>query len=267
MKKKPSALKSINRWYARALKEGRLTNPPLFWRNYDQDYPELRQLEAAYPAIRAECLELLKRHESIPGIETLGGNYTAGGIHTIQWKSFLLKLGSFVNENCQLCPRTTEALEGIPEVYLAFFSILSPRQYIKPHFGYYKGFLRYHLGVLIPENNASDTCWLRINDDPETNSNRCHERISEGKKYYWHDGEGVIFDDSLLHDACNESDDIRVVLWVDLRRPLPRLLDWIHRIVLWAVFKHPYFRRQRLAATLPLSAKAVNQRRGMSSAA
>ena len=157
MKKKPSALKSVNRWYARALKEGRLTNPPLFWRKYDQLYPELRQLEAAYPAIRAECLELLKRHESIPGIETLGGNYTAGGIHTIQWKSFLLKLGSFVNENCQLCPRTTEALKGIPEVYLAFFSILSPRQYIKPHFGYYKGFLRYHLGVLSSQRTTPQT--------------------------------------------------------------------------------------------------------------
>lgn len=204
-------------------------------------------------------MELLRLHQSIPGIETLGGNYTAGGIHTIQWKSFLLKLGSFVDENCQLCPRTTEALAGIPEAYLAFFSILAPQQYIKPHFGYYRGFLRYHLGVLIPENNVEDTCWLRINDDPEVNTNRSHERIGEGQKYYWRNGEGVVFDDSLLHDACNDSDDIRVVLWIDLRRPMPRLLDWLHRFLLWAVFKHPYFRRLRLAATLPFSATAADQ--------
>ncbi len=258
MRKKPAVIEAVNNLYERALNKGRLTRTPLFWRDYDQVFPELRKLEAEYPAIRAECLELLNMRDQITDVETLGGKYTAGGIHSIQWKSFLFKMGAFVEDNCRRCPRTAAALANIPGVYLAFFSILSPRQYITPHFGYYKGFLRYHLGVIIPENNAGDACWLRLNDDPEVNANHDLERISEGEKYYWHDGEGVIFDDTLLHDASNESDDMRVVLWVDIRRPLPRILDWLQRGFLWAAFKHPYFKQRRQDATVPFSTRGVD---------
>jgi hypothetical protein len=45
--------------------------------------------------------------------------------------------------------------------------------------------------------------------------------IDQGEKYYWHNGEGVIFDDAYLHDAKNDSDEVRVVMWIDVRRKMP----------------------------------------------
>ena len=49
--------------------------------------------------------------------------------------------------------------------------------------------------------------------------------IDQGEKYYWHNGEGVIFDDAYLHDAKNDSDEVRVVVWIDVRRKMPRWLQ------------------------------------------
>lgn len=253
MNDKLDIIESVNRLYEAALNRGILKRTPLFWQDYENTYSELRELEASYPAIRSECLELLRMREHITDIRNLFGKYTAGGIHTIEWKSYLLKMGSFVKENCRRCPQTAEALAKIPSAYLAFFSILYPHQYITPHFGYYKGFLRYHLGVIIPDNNANNSCWLRINGDREDNARHDTSSICRGEKYFWHEGEGVVFDDTLLHDASNESDNIRVVLWVDIRRPMPPYLDRLHQFFLWAALRHPYLKRARENATVALS--------------
>lgn len=263
MREKPAVIEAVNNLYEKAMEKGTLLRTPLFWQDYDDIYPQLRELEAHHPAIRAECEALLGIRDQITDVEALGGKYTSGGIHSIQWKSYLFKMGAFVEENCRRCPQTAAALAKIPGIYLAFFSILSPRQYITPHFGYYKGFLRYHLGVIIPNNNADNACWLRINPDPEANARQDLERIREGEKYYWHEGEGVVFDDTLLHDASNDSDDIRVVLWIDIRRPLPRLFDWLHRGFLWAAFKHPYFKQRRQDATVIFTTEPSDKDAGM----
>ena len=250
---KRDIIEAVNWIYGQALNRGLLKRTPLFWRDYDNIYPALREFEASYAAIRSECVELLRVREQITDIEALGGKYRVRGIHSIEWKAYLLKMGSFVSENCRRCPRTAEALAKIPGAYLAFFSILSPRQYITPHCGYYKGFLRYHLGVIIPLNNIDNSCWLRINRDPEDTARRDKSSIERGEKYFWHEGEGVLFDDTLLHDASNESDKIRVVLWVDIRRQMPLYLDWLHRAFLWAAFKHPFFKKVRENSTISLS--------------
>ena len=181
---------------------------------------------------RDECLALLGIKEQLTDVEALVGPYTAGGIHSIQWKSFVFKSGQFIEENCARCPQTAALLRQIPGVEMAFFSILDPHQYIKPHWGYYKGFLRYHLGVLIPNNNEDQTCFLRVNDDITDNAAQDLTLIEKGEKYYWKNGEGVVFDDTFLHDAANYSDQVRVVLWLDLRRKMPLPLQLLNRLIL-----------------------------------
>lgn len=98
--------------------------------------------------------------------------------------------------------RTAALLRQIPGLYTAFFSILAPKQYITPHWGYYKGFLRYHLGVIVPNNNEGRECFLRVNSDPEFNARRTHDGVEDGETYYWKNGEGIVFDDNYLHDAA-----------------------------------------------------------------
>lgn len=203
-----------------------------FVHDYHDDYPELRELERHHAEIRRECAAILVDKHRLTDIEALGGSYTSGGIHAIRWKSFMLKSGSFVPENCARVPHTAALLKNIPGLYTAFFSILDPRQYITPHYGYWKGFLRYHLGVIIPGDNAGDTCWLRVNADPRDNAARDKGLVERGEKYFWHEGEGVMFDDTFLHDAANDSDDIRVILWLDVRRRMPPQLEALNRLIL-----------------------------------
>jgi len=245
--------KGANRLFNGAEARGLFPRQPAFVHDYHRDYPGLKALEDGAAAVREECLELLGIKERLTDIEALGGNYTTGGIHAIRWKSFMFKSGEFIGSNCALAPRTTALLKDIRGLYTAFFSILDPNQYITPHFGYYKGFLRYHLGVLIPDNNAGNKCWLRINADREDNLRRDRSLIETGERYYWREGEGVIFDDTYLHDASNESDAVRVVLWLDIRRKMPFYLNWLNVFFLFIAHRDGSLRKIRETATIARS--------------
>jgi beta-hydroxylase len=248
--------RALNRVYARCERAGLLARLPAFDERYN-DYPELRAFEGAYGDIRSECELLLRYRDELTDVSKLGGDYTAGGIHTIRWKAFMLKSGRFIEENCALAPRTAAVLRRTPSVCNAFFSIIEPRQYITPHFGYFKGFVRYHLGVIIPEDNAHGACWLRVNADAADNARRDRALVDRGEKYYWRNGRGVVFDDTNLHDAANESDQIRVVLWLDVVRKLPSALALYNRALLSALYQEPSIRRFRENAVVRLRTTEV----------
>ena len=180
------------------------------------------------------------------------GKQTAGGIHAIKWKSFMFKSGIFVEENCKLCPETTSLIKQIPGVRTAFFSILDPNQYITPHEGYYDGFMRYHLGVIIPNNNKNKECWIRV-----ANAKIPHEELPEkGDKYHWENGKGILFNDNYSHDANNDSDEIRVILWLDVERKLPFLFRIINKIMLDIGFSSKSVKKvaENAVVTLPSEA-------------
>ena len=118
------------------------------------------------------------------------------------WKRFYLKwYGPPDPEAQRVCPRTVALLKGMPNVHLAMFSILEPGSLIKPHSGPFRGCYRYHMGILTP------------NDD------RCHIKIG-GEKYSWRDGEDVLFDDTFYHEVRNDTDKVRIVLFMDVQRPM-----------------------------------------------
>ena len=112
--------------------------------------------------------------------------------------------------NCERCPETTRLVEHVPGMQTAMFSILAPGKHIPPHDGPYKGVLRYHLGLLVPE--PEDRVGIRVGGQPAT----------------WAEGESLVFDDTFVHEAWNDTDGTRVVLFVDFKRPLagiPRLVN------------------------------------------
>ena len=221
-------LHGVNRAYRKLEKMGIIKKTPNLVFDYRKDYPKLKVLEDNYELIRKECEEILTFKEDITDVKNLMGNYTEGGIHAIKWKSFVIKSGVFVEENCRLCPETAKLIKMIPGVRTAFFSILDPKQYITPHEGYYDGFMRYHLGVVIPNNNANQECWLRLANSEIPDK----DLPSKGDKYYWKNGEGILFNDNYTHDAKNDSDEIRVILWLDVERKLPLLLGMINTFLL-----------------------------------
>ena len=218
---------------------------PAFERDL-REYPELAVLAQNYPVIRVECESLIRSSLRMPGMEELT-SYTASGIHQIAWKTFMFKSGKFIDENCVLAPKTAALLRGIPGVYTAFFSVLEPNQHIKAHWGYWKGFVRYHLGVVIPDNNRDGKCWIRINPSAQARTGDRAE-IAQGEKYYWHEGEAVLFDDTFLHEAANESNQVRVVLFLDVARKMVWPLALLNRFFLWIAHKDKSVREIRANA-------------------
>ena len=80
--------------------------------------------------------------------------------------------------------------------------------------------------------------------------------IERGEKYYWHNGRGVVFDDTNLHDAKNDSDETRVVLWLDVIRKLPAPLALYNRALLSAIYHEPSIKRFRENAVVRLPGAA-----------
>ena len=134
---------------------------------------------------------------------------------------------------CARCPRTMALLDGIPGLFEAFFSILEGGKSIPHHEGPYRGYLRYHLGLIVPEKNPPS---IRLKD----------------QVYTWKEGESVLFDDSWDHEVYNQCESDRVVLIVDIRRPMPQPFDGVNRLV-QRIMKAVYGRHvlERLAAMTP----------------
>lgn len=176
-------------------------------------FPWVREIEAEWELVRAEIDSLLLQREKIPNFQDLSPEQqrlTEGD----QWKTFVLYgFGHQVEQNCAICPETARLVGKIPGMQTAMFSILAPKKHIPGHRGIYKGVLRYHLGVIVPE--------------PE----KC--RILVGQEIrQWHEGKSLIFDDSHWHEAWNDSDQYRVVLFVDFARPLPFPLSVLNRMTI-----------------------------------
>jgi beta-hydroxylase len=85
----------------------------------------------------------------------------------------------------------------------AFFSILAPGKHIAPHRGPSAGVLRYHLGLKIPVQ--AERCRIRVRDEYA----------------HWREGASLVFDDTYEHEVWNDTDEERVVLFLDVVRPLP----------------------------------------------
>ncbi len=165
----------------------------------------LPAFEAAFPAIRRELDSVLARKESLPNLQEVSPDQ-AIITDDDKWRTFVFFVFSNrVEKNCAACPETMRALEGIPQIRSAMFSILEPGKRIPPHCGPFKGILRLHLGLMVPD--APERCWIRVGDEVRS----------------WQEGRGLVFDDTFEHEVRNDTGQTRVVLFIDLDRPLPSL--------------------------------------------
>jgi aspartate beta-hydroxylase/beta-hydroxylase len=188
--------------------------PVLF--DIDATCPALRELDRAFPAIREELLALLADKGSVPryhDVDPMQRGISARVDPEKDWKVFYLHaMGEKPLANRAKCPRTCAVLDRIPNLFQAFFSILDGGKSVPAHRGPYRGYLRYHLGLVVP---PVDPPSIRIKD----------------RHYTWREGESILFDDSWEHEVINRSPSDRVVLIVDIRRPMPAPFDAFNRFV------------------------------------
>jgi aspartyl/asparaginyl beta-hydroxylase (cupin superfamily) len=186
----------------------RLPAIPFFERD---DFPFLAELEDATNVIREELTSALDNNKEAftPYINYNDGepvNQWQNLNHSDRWSAFHLYQGGLpVDENLSRCPETAKILSRLPLAGIdglcpnVLFSALAPHTHIPPHNGECNARLVAHLPLIVPDN-----CLLRVGFE---------ER-------HWETGEVLIFDDTLEHEARNDSDQLRVVLIFDVWNPL-----------------------------------------------
>jgi aspartyl/asparaginyl beta-hydroxylase (cupin superfamily) len=190
----------LNLWFRNTA--GGDQRPVVF--DIDKTIPELREIEKAFSEIRDEFLVASEKVATMPTYHELDPVQRYISATTpFDWRMFYLyAMGIVAEENAALCPRTIAVLKKIPNLFQASFSILDPGKSIPEHEGPYCGYLRYHLGIEVPTDNPPS---IRIRDHTHT----------------WKDGESILFDDSWNHEVINNCTERRVVLIVDVLRPMP----------------------------------------------
>jgi hypothetical protein len=122
---------------------------------------------------------------------------------TLGWRILNIKIGDeYTSIAKQHFPHLVSILDEIPEVRSCVVSVIQPGIRIPIHVGYYKGILRYMIATHVPKDR--NNVFLCVN----------------GKKYKWTEGVGVLWDDTYLHKVYNNTNESRVVIYMDVIRPL-----------------------------------------------
>jgi aspartyl/asparaginyl beta-hydroxylase (cupin superfamily) len=173
-------------------------------------FPWLEQLENLTPAIRAEMDDLANAADAslVPYVKYNDSEPLAQWRelnHNRDWTAIhLIERGARMNSNAGHCRATMDFLARMDQPQItgcaanAMFSLLAPRTHIPPHVGVANFRLLCHLPLIVPEQ-----CWLRVGAETR----------------HFTEGQAWVFDDTIEHEAKNETDALRVILIFDIWHP------------------------------------------------
>ena len=205
-------------------------------------FPWIEALEAATPMIIDEARHVLAMPDDSafePYVANPAGtpaNQWQELDHSTDWGAFFLwKHGRQIRANCAACLNTAVALERAPLVSLdgrapnAFFSLLKPRTRIPAHTGVTNARVTVHLPLIVPKG-----CGFRVG--------------AEARE--WVPGVAWVFDDTINHEAWNDSEEPRVILIFDIWHPLLDAEERAFFTHLLSAYDAHYGRREGLTDTL-----------------
>lgn len=175
-----------------------------------EEFPWLPEFEAATDAIRGELGRILVADEKgfAPYIhyeDHLPLDQWRELNMSPRWSAFhFYDKGREVAERCARAPETMHAIRLLPQPDVdlrsptAMFSVLQPKTRIPPHTGVANFRLVVHLPLVLPPQ-----CGFRVG----------------GETREWRMGEAWVFDDTIEHEAWNESDETRIILICDIWSP------------------------------------------------
>jgi aspartyl/asparaginyl beta-hydroxylase (cupin superfamily) len=183
-----------------------------------EDFPWLSAVEAATADIQRELLAVSGGDPEAPGF-TPYVDYSAGVPldqwvelnHSPRWNAYhLLKDGAPVPGQAGRCPATMAAVRLAPQPEVtrrspvAMFSVLQARTRIPPHTGVSNTRLVVHLPLVLPPD-----CGFRVGNETRA----------------WSLGRAWVFDDTIEHEAWNDSDRPRTILIFDIWSPYLTLAE------------------------------------------
>ncbi len=173
-------------------------------------FPWLDALEVLTPQIRAELDEVANAADAhlVPYVKYADSEPLAQWRelnHSRDWTAIhLIERGETVAANAAHCPATMAFLQGMEQPWVsgcganAMFSLLAPQTTIPAHVGVANFRLLCHLPLIVPGK-----CWFRVGAETRD--------FEQGKAW--------VFDDTIEHEAQNETDQLRVILIFDLWHP------------------------------------------------
>lgn len=188
-------------------------------------FPTSKLLEENFLEIKEECIQVLKE-TSPEEIDNIGKNFIVPQEKDFfkNWNTFPLRIFSKdYEQNLDKCPILKNILKKDSNITTAFFSIMEPGKFLSSHYGPFKGILRYHLGLQVPPPN-SGLCYILV----------------DGQTYEWKEGEGILFDETYKHFVENSTTFRRIVLFLDVKRPLSFPLNFINNFILFLMSISPY---------------------------
>jgi beta-hydroxylase len=168
--------------------------------------PQLQLLQDNWQTIRDEALALYGAGHIAVKDDLPGSNFYKDN----RWKSFYLKVYDLeLPSAAAMAPKTLAMIDRVPGMNLALFAVLMPGKKLGQHHDPFAYTLRYSLGLSTPN---SEDCGLVVN----------------GETYHWRDGDGIVFDETYLHSAYNDTETPRIILMTDVDRPMK--LAWVQAL-------------------------------------
>jgi ornithine lipid ester-linked acyl 2-hydroxylase len=198
------------------------TNQPDYYPT--SDFPWSENIRGHYQDIREEFLDYANKF-TLPRMKTIDHFQTFMDTTEIPWNFLFLKVYNVETDKLQHFPKTKELLSHIPRHTSVMISILPAGKSLAPHCGSYKGVLRYQLALIVPKDNIN--CKLVVNNKP----------------YWWKEGEDLMFDDTIVHYVVNNTDEMRVVIMLDIQRDFHNIvLDLLNTIIIYCMRFNPTIR-------------------------
>jgi beta-hydroxylase len=195
---------------------------------YDtQQFAWVAQLEQNWEVIKQEAEAALYDLSKVPPLATISPDHRRIAPAN-KWRAFFLYGYGYRTEgNCLKCPRTAALVETVPGLNSAFFSILAPGTHIAPHTGVTKSLITCHLGIKVPRDGAK--CQMRVVDQYTG----------------WTPGKALVFDDVYPHEVRNDSDEDRIILLVQFKRPVSLSGKIVGGLFLWGVKRSRFIQEAR----------------------
>ena len=174
------------------------------------EFPSLEELEAATAAIGQELIDIIRDDQ--PGFapyihydQHMPLDQWRELNHSPRWSAYhFYEKGRPIEDRCRRAPATIAAVTRLPQAEVALrspsamYSALAPKTQIPPHTGVANFRLVVHLPLIVPPG-----CGFRVG----------------GEQWEWRVGEACVFDDTIEHEAWNNSEDPRYILICDVWSP------------------------------------------------